>query len=216
MIGFLHTAHQHIARFDTLLDTRQPSLTRQHVVREDLLEQARAHGPTPELVAQVRDTLQEAAHNAEVVVCTCSSLGQIAETLAAELPVPILRIDRVMAEQAVQQAKELLILVTVESTLEPTRDLFTDAARGRDVNLSLHLCEGAWEQFLQGDMQSYAQKIIETALELTGKHPYDLIVLAQASMDVALEQSTWPALPTVSSPSLVVDAAIAKLPTSST
>ncbi|MEM6431677.1 MAG: aspartate/glutamate racemase family protein [Deinococcota bacterium] len=216
MIGFLHTADQHIARFDALLDKRQPSLTRQHVVRADLLERARASGQTPELVTQVRDALQEAVRDADVVVCSCSSLGQIAETLANEFAVPILRIDRVMAEQAVQQANNLLILVTVESTLEPTRELFTDAVGERDVSLSLHLCEGAWQQFLQGDMQGYAQKITETALELTGKHPYDLIVLAQASMDVVLEQSNWPALTTVSSPSLGVDAAIANLPASPT
>jgi aspartate/glutamate racemase len=214
MIGFLHTAEQHVARFDTLLDAHQSSLTRQHVVRADLLEQARVTGQTPELVAQVQDALKEAAHDAEVVVCTCSSLGHIAETLASEFTVPILRIDRVMAEQAVQQAKNLLILVTVESTLEPTRKLFTDAAGDRDVNLSLHLCEGAWEQFLQGNMQGYARKITETALELIGKHSYDLIVLAQASMDVALKHPTWPALTTVSSPSLVIDAAIANLPAS--
>jgi aspartate/glutamate racemase len=212
MIGFLHTAEQHVARFDALLNARQASLTRQHVVRADLLEQARAKGQTSELVIQVRDALQKVAREASVVVCTCSSLGQIAENLADEFTVPILRIDRAMAEQAVQQAKNLLILVTVESTLEPTRELFTDAVDDRDVSLDLHLCEGAWEQFLQGNMQGYAQKITETALELTSKHPYDLIVLAQASMDIALEHPNWPALPTVSSPSLVVDAAIANLP----
>ena len=66
-----------------------------------------------------------------MIVCTCSSLGAIAENL--DMSVSVLRVDRALAEAAVQykavQYKRVLVLVTLESTQAPTSSLFTNTNR---------------------------------------------------------------------------------------
>jgi len=107
---------------------------REHLVREDLLEHIRTRGDTPALRQHVFDTVlfdtvRTLARAAKVIVCTCSSLGAIAENL----DMSVLRVDRALAEAAVQykavQYKRVLVLVMLESTQAPTSSLFTDTNR---------------------------------------------------------------------------------------
>jgi len=80
-IAFLHTAQAHVATFERLLGEAAPGLSARHVVRDDLLADARAVGVCdPALVARVHAAMQEAASGgAKVVACTCSTIGGIAE-----------------------------------------------------------------------------------------------------------------------------------------
>lgn len=197
-----------MATFEGLLAQQSPTTPREHVVRADLLEHIRFQGDTPELRQHVFDILQTLAHNAEVIVCTCSSLGALAENLAVSIPV--LRVDRALAEDAVKQGKRILVLATLESTLEPTSSLFAETNQqvGNQADIDIKLCQGAWEAFARGDLDTYAQRIAKTALEHCQKHPYDVIALAQASMAVALDQPNFPAVATLTSPPLGVKAAL--------
>ncbi len=178
MIGFLHTAEQHVATFEGLLAQQSPTTPRQHVVREDLLEHIRTQGDTPELHQHVFAAVNMLARDAEVIVCTCSSLGAIAENL--DLAIPVLRIDRALAEAAIKQGKRILVLATLESTVEPTSCLFSEInqQRGNQVDINIVLCKGAWEAFARGDSETYAKRIAETAQQHCQKHPCDVIALA--------------------------------------
>ena len=209
MIGFLHTAQQHVNTFDGLLAQQSPTTSRKHVVREDWLEHIRTRGDTSELRQQVIDIVRTL--DAEVIVCTCSSLGALTDSLAVS--VPILRIDRALADAAVTQGKKILVLATLESTLEPTSSLFTEVnqQRAKQANIDVNLCEDAWEAFARGDLATYAQRIADAAQAHCQKHTYDVVALAQASMTVAIDQPHFPDLPTLTSPPLGIQAALKHL-----
>lgn len=206
MIGFLHTAQQHVATFEGLLAQQSPATSRKHMVREDLLEHIRTRGDTPELQAHVQGALQSLDASSEVIMCTCSSLGALAENL--ELSIPVLRIDRALAEAAIKQGKKILVLATLASTLGPTSSLFFEVNHHHQASIDIKLCENAWQAFARGDSETYAKRIANAAQGYCQEGAYDVIALAQASMAVTLDQPHFPDVPTLTSPPLGVTAAL--------
>ena len=102
-IGFLHTAAVHTATFDALVVRATGASDTVAVVDESLLERARRHGPEHDGVtlgiSRALDELE--ASGATVIVCTCSTIAGEAERLGRQRDVPVIRIDRPMAEAAV-------------------------------------------------------------------------------------------------------------------
>ena len=197
-IGYLHTADVHVETFRALTAERgQQDL---HLVDATLLADARAHGVDADLEARVADRLRElAARGPDVIVCTCSTLGGIAERVP--LGVPVLRLDRPMAEAAVALGGRIAVVASTESTLAPTRDLLLECAADADVTLAP--CLGAWAFFEAGDLDGYHQAVAAHVRTLDA----DVIVLAQASMAPAAALLGDFGHPVLSSPISAVDAA---------
>lgn len=206
-IGFLHTSSVHVPIFDGL--TRQASLLLEtvHVVDEQLLGQARAEGPEA-MESAVRARLGELADNgADIICCTCSTIGDIAER--AGLGVPVFRVDRPMARRAVELGPRIGVVAALDSTLVPTRDLIVRQAAGAEVAIELVLADGAWALFEAGDADGYLRVIAESARALEERA--DVIVLAQASMAAAEERLEGLQVPVLSSPRLAVEHAVAAI-----
>ncbi|MFD3373433.1 MULTISPECIES: aspartate/glutamate racemase family protein [unclassified Streptomyces] len=195
-LALLHTSPVHVPVFDALRDEDHPALELRHFVSEELLERARAEGP--EAVAdEVRAMLDRAvADGAVAVLCTCSTIGAVAE--AACPGVPVLRVDRPMAAAAVAAGPRVVVLATVESTLGPTVALVEEeAARaGSPAAVRTLLAADAWDRFAAGDLDAYARAVASAADSVTDA---DAIVLAQASMTPA-QHLTTTAVPVLSSP----------------
>jgi hypothetical protein len=206
-LAFLHTAEAHVETFTRITEEVSPGLRVRHVVAEGLLEQARKDGLTENLRQHVRAAVAEAASSgACVVVCTCSTIGGLAEATAGDFRA--MRIDRAMADFAVRQGRRILVAAALESTLEPTLDLLRDSARacGAEVQMTALLAENAWAYFEQGDRQSYTDAIA-TAI-LANRDGFDAVVLAQASMAPAAERCGDIGIPVLSSPRMGVEAAV--------
>lgn len=101
MLALLHTSPLHVPVFDALRDEDHQGLDLRHFVDEELLARARHEGP--EAVAdEVRAVLDKAVgEGARAVLCTCSTIGAIAEAAASGAGVPVVRSDRPMAAAAV-------------------------------------------------------------------------------------------------------------------
>ena len=200
MLALLHTSPVHIPVFDALRDADLPGLRLRHLVREDLLDRARRDGP--EAVAdEVRAVLTRAAGDGgRAVLCTCSTIGGVAEAAASDAGVPVLRVDRPMAAAAVAEGPRVVVLAALESTLGPTAGLIEEEARraGRVVAVRTVLVDGAWSRFEAGDTEGYARRVAAAADALTSADA-DAIVLAQASMAPA-QRLTTTAVPVLSSP----------------
>jgi hypothetical protein len=71
----------HVQTFERLVHGIAPELEVRHLVMEELLSDARIVGiDNAELVRRVQQAMREAASDgATVVVCTCSTIGGIAE-----------------------------------------------------------------------------------------------------------------------------------------
>ncbi|MFE5483859.1 aspartate/glutamate racemase family protein [Streptomyces sp. NPDC056527] len=202
-LALLHTSAAHVPVFDGLRDRHHPELGLRHLVVEELLERARVEGPQA-VAGAVRDALAEAvADGARAVLCTCSTIGGVAERSAAELGVPVLRVDRPMAAEAVASDR-IVVVATVESTLAPTLDLLREESGDRTSFVTTLVVDGAWERFEAGDRDGY----LDTIAAALDRIPADggVVVLAQASMADAAERTTTP-LPVLSSPRLGLAAA---------
>ncbi|MFD1661545.1 arylsulfatase, partial [Streptomyces caeni] len=98
-LALLHTSPLHIPVFEALRDDAHPGLGLRHLVAEELLDRAREQGPAA-VAGDVRRLLGEAAAaGAGAVLCTCSTIGAVAERTA--VAVPVSRAGRPMAAAAV-------------------------------------------------------------------------------------------------------------------
>lgn len=210
-LAFLHTSPVHIATFDALLRALSPGSRAEHLVREDLLTQAQNGGAdSPALIAHVQAALVEAAASgARVVVCTCSTLGGIAEAYDREGAFRVTRIDRAMADQAVRRGGTVLLVAALASTLEPTAALLRSSSSrlGSPVVIEPLLVEDAWAHFQAGDVGSYLAAIVAAATPLAQR--VDTVVLAQASMAQAEAQLERLGVTVLSSPRLGLEHALA-------
>lgn len=208
-IGFLHTAAVHGATFDALVKAAAPEATTVVLVDESLLTDARARGAADAGVrAGIRRALDElAARGADVIVCTCSTIAGEAETLGAADPVPVVRVDRPLAEAAVAAGPRIAVIAAVESTVGPTTALLEAVAaeRGVAVTLTPVLRTDAWTRFEAGDDDGYLDLIAAAALDAAADH--DVVVLAQASMAGAATRVDTE-VPVLASPVLAVDRAL--------
>ncbi len=212
-IAFLHTAPANVMTFERLLRKHAPDLKAVHILDESLLNDARAQGPNPVLAERVHQRMDEAAGGeARLVVCTCSSIGGMAEENPSH-DYRSIRIDRAMADLAVATGDRILVVAALTSTVEPTLALIRSSAEraGRSPQISVLVVEGSWEHFLAGDQEAYETQIAHAIQENSAD--VDVIVLAQATMAGAAERCHGVAAPILSSPEIGIRQALAELRT---
>ncbi|BCE00181.1 hypothetical protein [Marinicellulosiphila megalodicopiae] len=187
-IAFLHTAEVHISTFQSLVESLNHTISVRHDVQPNLLKEAIEHGLTEKLKNDVNRTMQLAANTgAQVVVCTCSTIGGIAELTKQTGSCISMRIDRAMADLSVQTFNNILVVAAVESTLQPTQALLNESLTSANTQpkITLKQIPDTWEYFLAGDKKEYLNRIFEFIQN--EKDGFDCVVLAQASMaDAAL------------------------------
>ncbi|MEU9383392.1 aspartate/glutamate racemase family protein, partial [Streptomyces sp. NPDC048279] len=181
MLALLHTSPLHIPVFDALRDEDHPGLELRHHVAPKLLARARREGPEAVAPAVATALEQAATDGVRAVLCTCSTIGEVAERAADRVGVPVVRGDRPMAAAAVTSGPRVAVLATVESTLAPTLALIEDEGRRADrpVAARAQVVTEAWTRFEAGDIEGCARLVAAAADAVTDA---DVIVLAQASM----------------------------------
>ena len=205
----LHTAAVHIDTFENLHAVSKQNIQLIHRVREDLLSEARRLGADHVDIRRIlKEVIEHEFRNgAQTLLCTCSTIGGVAEVVSKELGYPVLRVDRAMAEKAVDLGGRITVAAALESTLQPTTELLLSVAieRSRKVEIKSHLDTEAWHLFVAGELDAYARRIAQGLDAITGT---DVIVLAQASMAKAVEFCKTQQKPILSSPELGFNAAI--------
>jgi hypothetical protein len=147
-VGLLHTSAAHVPTFEALLRRSGAAVAARHVVDEGLLAEAGAAGGVgPALRARIAGRLAEAAAGATAVLCTCSTIGAVAEELSDRVGVPVLRADRPMAAAAVRAAAGrgggvIGVVATARSTLGPTEALLREVATAAGVRMIAEPAEG--------------------------------------------------------------------------
>lgn len=209
-LGFLHTAGVHVPTFELLLRRAGDSPVAIHLVDQSLLDDARQSGDTASLRARVTTALHAlAALGVERIVCTCSTIGGIAEEVGTSAGLDVIRVDRPMAKLAVSFDCPILVVAALGSTVAHTRALLADEARraGRSPEISHLVVADAWKHFEAGDSDAYVGAI-ETAIRRSSEAANaGVIVLAQASMAGVADRLVDLGMPVLASPALAVEAA---------
>jgi Asp/Glu/hydantoin racemase len=208
-LGLVHTSTSVVPVFAALCAEWLPGVEVFHIADDTLIREVIARGRlTPPTARRVVGHIAAAEDaGADVVLVTCSSVGAAVETATALTSVPVLRVDRPMADRAVALGRRVGVVATLSTTLEPTADLVRRraAAAGHAVEISARLCEGAFEAFLAGDTERHDASVA-AALEKLGRE-VDVIVLAQASMARVVAQLGEGSLaaPVLASPPLAME-----------
>ncbi len=207
----LHTVPALAPALRPRLEAALPGWSFADRVDETLLADTIAAGRLTEATAaRLAQHLTDAAREADAVLVTCSTLGEAVDALAPRLSVPVFRIDRGMAEIAVQRGRRIGVLATLPTTLGPTARLIhsTAAAAGRDVGVVEHLCAGAFDVLRGGDRDRHDAMVRAGFAALAPQ--VDVVVLAQASMANALAGPAS-AVPVLTSPEPGIAAVAAAL-----
>ncbi len=211
-VGFLHSAHAHVRTFSDLLAERDDTVTGQHLVDTGLLTAARSHG-----VDSVRPALADrlrrlVAEGADVVVCTCSTLGPTAKQVGAEMGLRVVRVDRPMAEAAVLAGRRVAVVASLDEAAATLMPLLHECAAttGRAVEFVEVRCTDTWSAFEAGDLLTYTTGVADAVRRavLPLDPPVDVVVLAQASMLDAAPLLRDLHVPVLTSPRLAIEAAV--------
>lgn len=183
-LGIVHTVSQLAATFAELAGELLPGVQTTVITDELLLKRTIRDGAVDDVT---RDRLRGhvdalADFGVDAVLVTCSSVGALVDEIAPRAAVPVVRVDRAMAERAVTLGSTVGVLATLPTTLAPTTELVEAAARdaGRTVRVVSRLCDGAFAALQGGDPERH-DAIIAVELDRLAAE-VDVVVLAQASM----------------------------------
>ncbi len=192
-LTLIHTADVHCARFDRLRDRIAPGVPLRHVVRADWLARAQDG-----IDAALEDEITQAIAGAGgAVLCTCTTLGPVAEAAGA------LRVDWPMMRAAAAAKGPVLMAYCLHSTYAPSLALLERAlAEGGVVRKVYPLAlPQYWPLFEAGQADAF-DAVIATEIRAAVDAQGDVaaVVLAQASMDGAAARLADLRIPVLSSP----------------
>jgi Asp/Glu/hydantoin racemase len=183
-VGFVHTVLTLPSVFGALAEELAPGADVFHIVDESLLANTRKSGSlSSQTRRRVLGYVESAADaGADVVVVTCSSIGPAVDASHSFVPVPVLRIDEPMADEAVRLGARVGVLATLRTTLEPTAELVGRRAEaaGKDVEVVSRVVDGAFDALSAGDRDRHDELVRDGLRRLAAD--VDVVVLAQASM----------------------------------
>ncbi|BBK32355.1 hypothetical protein EDC65_1153 [Stella humosa] len=215
-LAFVHTVPGLVPTFADLARANMPGWETFNIVDESLLRNTIRSGRLTEAtMRRVAGHVWSAVDaGADAVLVTCSSIGPAVDATRALCPVPLFRIDQEMADRAVATGARIGVLATLNSTLQPTRDLVARRAEqaGRSVEIRDDVCQGAFEALQRGDRDGHDRAVADALLRMIPT--VDVIVLAQASMARVVD--TLPAgtvtVPVLTSPGSAMERLAAELP----
>ena len=212
-LAFIHTVASLEPVFERLVREADPGIVVSHVVDERLLAEAIAAGTVPSATEARLEAHAAAAlaGGADLVVVTCSSMGNATERVAARHGWPLSRIDEAMADAAIETGSRIGVVATLRSTLDPTADLVRRRAGNRTVQVTARVADGAFAALKAGDVARH-DELVRQALRATLASA-DVVVLAQASMARVADSLGGGAggTPILASPALGVARAVARL-----
>lgn len=205
-LAIVHTSFALVETLDSLAKATLPGVGLITIVDDTVLPYARQYGVDEELRERMLGYFRAAeAGGADAILSVCSSVGATVDAARGLLATPILKIDEPMAQAAVTAGERIAVLATVNSTLEPTSRLLENTAReaGRYIELTPHLCDGAFEALTSGRHEEHDRLVTEKVMAAAREH--EVIVLAQASMARVLPEAARRVnVPVLSSPGLAM------------
>lgn len=208
-VALVHTSASLVPVFEQLCKEKNLDVELMHIEDSSLIEDVISEGELTEDVAQrVRQRLADVEKMAaDYIMVTCSSIGPAVEAAEHDMHKPVLRIDRPLADQAINIGSRIGVVATLVTTMVPTTELIQRRAKesGKEIHLQAELCKGAFEALFAGDIEKHDAAVCEAVTRLAKE--VDVVVLAQASMARAVAKLDPEKLgvPVLSSPSLAVD-----------
>lgn len=185
-LGLIHTSATLVPIFQKLIDTHLSGKDIQvfNIVDDSLIKNTiKRNALTADTSRRVVNYINSAeAAGADLILVTCSSIGPAVEASETLSSVPVLRVDRPMADQAVNMGAKIGVVATLSTTLNPTSDLVRRRAlaANKSIEITSKLCVGAFDALMGGEPEKHDALVAGALKELARE--VDVILLAQASM----------------------------------
>ena len=168
-ITFLHTLEGNRNIFDSAAqDLGLSGEQLRHVIRPDLRSSVQQTGTAPtELAVQIKRCLMELSTDADAVVVTCATLSAVVADLD-DLPVPIVRTDAALVAAAAHIGGHIVVLCALDSSVEPTLQLFEQHASDKIESVKVLNVPGIWDLFSSGNLDACLNEIARAT-----DHAYD-------------------------------------------
>jgi Asp/Glu/hydantoin racemase len=207
-LALVHTVPGLISTFAPLVKKHLPGWTVFNIADESLLQNSIREGSLSRLtMRRLAGYVNSAAEaGADAILVTCSSVGPAVDAARPFCPVPLMRVDEGMADKASDLGARIGVLATLQTTLEPTRELIARmaATKGKSPEIVARVCDGAFQVLSAGDRDGHDRLVAAELVSLAAR--VDVVVLAQASMARVLEgeRAVEVGVPVLSSPELGV------------
>lgn len=123
---------------------------------------------------------------ADGILFTCSAFGAAIDEVKKKLPIPVLKPNEAMFEDALKAGSKICLLATFGPSIPSMEQEFFTLAetQGKKIHLESVLQERAMGLLQAGDVESHNRLLKEAAEKLTG---YDAVMLAQFSTSLAAQ-----------------------------
>jgi Asp/Glu/hydantoin racemase len=187
-LAMIHTVSWYnksvIEPFASRFAEQNPDVELMNIMDDTLLSESLANGgPTQAVVRRmVLYAMAAEAQGADVVMCSCTTMGEATRTARKLVSVPIFNIDEPMARQAVTLGTRMGIIATVPTSAPATRALLLEEARlaGKEIAIETVINERAFQHLLAGEIAEHNALVhaeIDRLADIV-----DVIVLGQISL----------------------------------
>ncbi len=191
----IYTGHGLMERVRALFASALPTVRLVNIIDDSIIADVISAGKvTPNVARRLIGYFYTARDmGADVILSTCSSVGDIIPMARRLVDTPIVRIDEAMARQAVEAGGAIGVLATLPTTLDPTVRLLNFLAEEstRKVRIVEGLAQGAYQALVAGKPEEHDRLLMSQAVKIASG--VDTIVLAQGSMarmQEAIEEET--------------------------
>ena len=134
------------------------------------------------------DLKSMAMTDADLIVVTCSTLSPHLEEARKTIQIPIVAIDDEMSAKAVKKSNNILVIASAKSAVEPVMDKLSLEGKliGKMVKVTGVVIEEAFEALKKNNLTGHNEIVRRTVSQMDTSE-YDLIVLAQASLENCME-----------------------------
>lgn len=155
-----------------------------NIMDDSLLTESLAHGAaTASVLKRIQLYVMAAeARGADVIMCTCTTVGEATRIARRYASVPVFNIDEPMARQAVQLGRKFGIVATVPTSPAATRTQLEHAAHDAGVAIDIEVTVNAkaFDLLQQGKVEQHNQLVCRELDRLAKK--VDVVVLGQVSL----------------------------------
>jgi len=207
-VALIHAVLPAIAPMREAMAAQLPNARVLNLLDEGLLSEVeRRGGLTAECVERLATQIGLAIEaGADGVLLTCTAYSNVVPEMQSRFaPLPVLAVDQVMVEAAVERASRIGVLATVPAGLEQQTHMLERAARERKKAITIigSLHPEAMAALQRGDGETHDRILREAFPPLAAQ--VELVLLAQASMARAAAGLPDLGIPVLTSPQLVVE-----------
>ena len=181
-----------------------PNAELYNIVDDSILGEIRGNGfkHTPDIVKRLIEYGRIAeGRGACVMVNMCTTLAEAVREAQKALNIPFLTIDGPMLHKAVTQGNKIAVIVTADTTIEPSTRAAKMAAldEKRDVMIDTIYVDGAFHAItVEGNQEKHDQLVVSAVKKAAEDH--DVIVLAQVTMAETAAKIGEISVPVLTSP----------------